>query len=164
MTFALPSHKSYPFSWSLHSSFNHISRLRVASDFYVYSVIERNLNVSELDAAEIGWPKKARQYPNLESRTCTIWEGDPGHLRCFGLLAAITSTSLKVYGAHGVGAHPRNNLSLVGAILDMYSSLSEFISGGLPKRGINWLPGHPCKPELLTVAAVLQCIIRFKGH
>jgi hypothetical protein len=52
----------------------------------------------------------------------------------FGLLVAVTSSSLKVYGAHGVGAHPRNSLSLVGAILDIYSSLSEFISGGLPKR------------------------------
>jgi hypothetical protein len=99
------------------------------------------------------------------TRTClTIWEGDPGHLRHFGLLVAVTSTSIKVYGAHGVGAHPRNSLSPVGAILDIYSSLSEFISGGLPKRGINWLPGHPCKLEFLTVVVVLQCIIRFKGQ
>jgi hypothetical protein len=77
---------------------------------------------------------------------------------------AVTSTSLKVYGAHGVGAHPRNSLSLVGTILDIYSSLSEFISGGLPKKGIDWLPGHPCKLEFLAVAVVLQCIIRLKGH
>jgi hypothetical protein len=67
----------------------------------------------------------------------TIWEGDPGHLEHFGLLVAVTSTSLKVYGAHDVGAHPRNSLSLVGAILDIYLLLSEFISDGLPKRGID---------------------------
>jgi hypothetical protein len=99
-----------------------------------------------------------------EAASSTIWEGDPGHLRHFGLLVVVTSTSLRVYGARGVGAHPRNSLSLAGAILDIYSSLSEFISGELPTRGIDWLPGHPCKPKFLTVAVVLQCIIKFKGH
>jgi hypothetical protein len=60
--------------------------------------------------------------------------------------------------------HLGNSLSPVGASLDIYSLLGEFISGRVPKREIDQLPGHPFKLEFLTPAAVLHWFIVIRGH
>jgi hypothetical protein len=71
----------------------------------------------------------------------TIWEGDPGHLSHFGLLVPISSTSLRCYELHKMGAHPGKGLSIFGVIFDVYLWHSEFIFDSSQKG--KWLATWP---------------------
>lgn len=56
----------------------------------------------------------------LDQRQCkggTIWCREPGHLRCFSLLAAPPSVFLSIPRTSIVGANPMSNLSIFGDCL-----------------------------------------------